>query len=229
MHGNGLVNSNEFCCREDVQGTRERALVMAAQAGEPGAIDELLVRHKGAMFRAARRYTNNHEDAEDLVQDAMLRAFVNIRRFRKESRIGTWLVAIVNNAALSMKRRAKLALWFSIDQRKGEEGCKGWDFPDTHRNPEQEVIRQDLLHILNRGISRQSETHQLVMQACLFDEQRTREAARVLGMTAGSMKSHLYRARRSLADSLDKEGFLRRRARRREASVESQAAKIASG
>ncbi len=206
---------NEPCCREDVQGSSERALIMAAQAGKPGAIDELLVRHRAAMFRAARRYTNNHEDAEDLVQDAMLRAFVNIRRFRKESRIGTWLVAIVNHAALSLKRRAKLALWFSIDDRRGEEGLEGWDFPDTTRNPEQDVIRQELLQILSEGISRQCEKHQLVMQACVFDEQPTREAARLLGLTAGSTKSHLYRARRGLVASLDKDGFVKRRARSR--------------
>ena len=214
------MNSNESRGREDAREPSDRVLVMAAQAGKPGAIDELLVRHKGAMFRAARRFTNNHEDAEDLVQDAMLRAFVNIQRFRKESRIGTWLVAIVNNAALSMKRRSKLVLWYSMNEGNGEEGSKGWDFPDTHRNPEQEVIRQQMLHILKRGISCQSETHQLVIQACLLDEQRNREAAQALGMTAGSMKSHLYRARRSLADSLNERGFVRRRTRRRVAGDE---------
>ena len=133
---------------------------MAAQAGKPGAIDEILALHRGAMFRAARRFTDNHEDAEDLVQDAMLRAFVNIQRFRKESRIATWLVAIVNNAALSLKRRAKLAFWLSIDGRKGEEGQEGWDFPNTTRNPEQEIIRKELLQILSEGISRQCERHQ---------------------------------------------------------------------
>ena len=199
------MSLNEPSCREEIQGSSERALVMAAQAGTPGAIDEILARHKGAMFRAARRFTKNQEDAEDLVQDAMLRAFVNIRRFRKESRIGTWLVAIVNNAALSLKRRAKLAFWLSIDDR--EKGLEGWDFPDTTRNPEQEVIRQERLQILSEGISRQRERHQLVLQACVFDEQPTREAARLLGLTAGSTKSHLYRARRVLAASLNKRGI----------------------
>jgi len=207
------LSLNESCCREDLQGSSERELVMAAQAGKPGAIDEIFALHKGAMLRAARRFTNNHEDAEDLVQDAMLRAFVNIQRFRKESRIATWLVAIVNNAALSLKRRAKLAFWLSIDGRKVEEGQERWDFPNTTLNPEQEIIRKELLQVVSEGISRQSERHQLVMQACVLDEQPIQEAARLLGLTPVSTKSHLYRARRGLVASLEKEGFLKRRAR----------------
>ena len=218
------MSLNEPYC-EEVQGSSEQALVMAAQAGKSGAIDELLARHRRAMFRAARRFTENQEDAEDLVQDAMLRAFVNIGRFRKESRIGTWLVAIVNNAALSLKRRTKLARWLSIDDRNGQKRVEGWDFPDTARNPEQEVIRLELLQVLRKGISRQREIHQVVMQACVFDEQPTREAARLLGLTPGATKSHLYRARRSLADSLDKKELVRRRARRREPDIQSRASK----
>ncbi len=97
-----------------------QALVAAAQAGITGAMDEWLARHKTLMYRPARRFTRSHEDAEDLVQDAMLRAFVNVRRFRKESQVGTWLIAIVNNAALSMMRRGMNSYFVSLDRRHEE-------------------------------------------------------------------------------------------------------------
>ena len=218
MTTNKESNTEERRCREDVQGCDEQAsseheLIVAAQAGTPGAMDELLVRHRGALLRAARRFTSNQEDVEDLVQDAMLRAHMNIRRFRKESRFGTWLIAIVNNAALSMKRKAKTAIWLSIDERKDElQGSFMWDLPDLRRNPEEEIIRQELLYFLKAAISSQSQKHQIVLQACVLNEQPIREAACALGLTIGSTKSCLYRARRGLSELFVKRRFVKRRA-----------------
>lgn len=211
-------DSNERCRREDLhrcphEASSEETLIHAAQAGMPGAMDELLVRHRGALFGAARRFTNNHEDAEDLVQDAMLRAFINIRRFRGEACFGTWLIAIVNNAALSMKRKGRAACWISIDDTRQELcGSPRWDIPDSHLNPEQEILRQEFLNVLKTAISAQSEERQIVVRTCVFNEQPIREAAPALGLTIGSAKSHLFRARRGLFESFVRRGLIKRRA-----------------
>jgi RNA polymerase sigma-70 factor (ECF subfamily) len=222
-------DSNELCCREELQlrphhAASEEILIHAAQAGMPGAMDELLVRHRGALYGAARRFTDNHEDAEDLVQDAMLRAFINIQRFRGEARFGTWLTAIVNNAALSMKRKKKTACWISIDDT-GKElyGSPRWDLPDSHLSPEQEIIWEELLSILKTAISAQSPEYQIVVQACMFNEQSIREAAPALGLTIGSAKSRLFRARRGLLESFVKRGLVKRRAINRVGTVGASA------
>jgi RNA polymerase sigma-70 factor, ECF subfamily len=190
----------------------EQALVAAAQAGMTDAMEELLVRHKTALYRAARRFTRSHEDAEDLVQDAMLRAFVNMGKFRKESQFATWLIAIVNNAALSMKRKGKNTYFVSLDSKHEEgPGLNRWDIPDVRLNPEQEIMQQELRTFLHTVLLRQSRTHQIILERCVFDEARIAEAASSLGLTIGSAKSSLYRARRRVSDSFERRGLVKRR------------------
>ena len=190
----------------------EQALVAAAQAGMTEAMDELLLRHRTALYRAARRFTRSHEDAEDLVQDAMLRAFVNVRRFRNECHFATWLTAIVNNAALSMKRKGKNIYFLSLDSRHEEPaGLNRWDIPDVRRNPEEEAAQRELRAFLRSILSRQSPTHQVVLERCVFDEVRIADTASSLGLTIGSAKSSLYRARRKVSDSFERRGLIKRR------------------
>jgi RNA polymerase sigma-70 factor, ECF subfamily len=144
-------------------GAEEQTLVAAAQAGITEAMDELLVRHKMALYCAARRFTRSHEDAQDLVQDAMLRAFVNVRKFRKGCQFATWLIAIVNNAALSIKRKGKNTYFVSIDSRHEDvTGLTRLDFPDVRPNPEQEVMQQEVRTVLHTVLLRQPRIHQIL-------------------------------------------------------------------
>jgi RNA polymerase sigma-70 factor, ECF subfamily len=190
----------------------EQALVAAAQAGIREAMNELLVRHRTALYRAARRFTTSHEDAEDLVQDAMLRAFVNVHKFRRECHFGTWLIAIVNNAALSMKRKRKNIFFVSLDSKHEDmAGPKVWDIPDARRDPEETTVQQELLLLLQRVLLRQSRTHQIILERCVFDEARVGDAAPSLGLTIGSAKSSLYRARRRVTESFERRGLVKRR------------------
>ncbi len=190
----------------------EQSLVAAAQAGMTDAMDVLLVRHKTALYRAARRLARSHEDAEDLVQDAMLRAFVNVRKFRKESRFATWLTAIVNNAALSMKRKGMNTYFVSLDSTHEDiAGPSRWDVPDVRLNPEQEILQQELRSFLQTVLCRQSRTHQIILERCVFDDGRIADAATSLGLTIGSAKSSLFRARRRVSGSLERRGLVKRR------------------
>jgi RNA polymerase sigma-70 factor (ECF subfamily) len=190
----------------------EQALIAAAQAGNADAMDALLIRHRKSMYRAARRFTKSHEDAEDLVQGAMLRAFINIQKFRRESQFVTWLIAIVNNAGLSMKRREKRVCWLSLDGREDELGNEGfWDTPDDRPNPEEETAFRELLRILNTSVMRQSETRQTLLKECAFNGLHVSDVAASLGVTVVSAKSSLCRARRRLFDSFLKRGIVKRR------------------
>lgn len=126
----GKTGKSEYARASLHDQSREQALVAAAQAGMTEAMDELLLRHRTALYRAARRFTRSHEDAEDLVQETMLRAFVNVRRFRQESQFATWLMAIVNNAARSMKRKGRNTfLFLSTARTKSQPACIAGIFP----------------------------------------------------------------------------------------------------
>src|SRR5271166_6261783 len=85
----------------------DEELVIAAQNGESCALGELFGRHQKKLYCFARRYAANADEAHDLVQETMLRAFRNIGSFRRESRFATWLTTIAINTALTNKRKEK--------------------------------------------------------------------------------------------------------------------------
>jgi RNA polymerase sigma-70 factor (ECF subfamily) len=86
-------------------------LVALAREGDTAAFDELVARHQAAAYRAALAALRNAEDAEEVAQDAFVRAWRNLHRFRGESAFRTWLLTIVWNRAIS--RRRSVARWWS--------------------------------------------------------------------------------------------------------------------
>jgi len=193
--GRGNLRGNLDACGEQV-------LIQAAQAGLPGAIDELFIRHRDTLFRIARRFTKNSEDAEDVVQDAMLRAFLNIGKFRNDSRFGTWLISITRNSALAMKRKWKNVRWSTLDSQSDElDFTPASRIADSGPSPEQQIIRRELCQIVRTALLEKSRMDKSVLQR-FVDGSRLREIASSLGLTMGTTKSRLFRARQALCRSL---------------------------
>jgi RNA polymerase sigma-70 factor (ECF subfamily) len=185
----------------------DEELFAAAQRGISSALEELLTRHRMTIYRTARRYVKSAEDADDLVQETMLRALVSIGKFRSEARFSSWLVAIVINAALSRKRKSNHFHWIYLDEiQESEDRRWSWVLPDSRPNPEQEYLRRELRILLRREVSRQHRKYQFILQACDLDESSIEEVAQVLGITHTAVKSRLHRARRMLSSVLRRHG-----------------------
>jgi len=88
----------------------DEELVLLARQGDPDAFDQLVVRHQSAVYRAALAALRNPADAEEVAQDAFVRAWSNLNRFRGDSSFKTWLLTIAWNQAMSRRRR--LTGWF---------------------------------------------------------------------------------------------------------------------
>ena len=100
----------------------ELALVQAAKGGDVGAFEELVKRYDRNVFRIAQHITQNREDAEDVVQDAFLKAYSNLGQFQGQSKFYTWLVRIAVNEALMKLRRRRPERMVSLDEEvKTEE------------------------------------------------------------------------------------------------------------
>ena len=185
----------------------DEELVIAAQNGEPCALGELLGRHEKMLCCFARRYTANVDEAHDLVQEAMLLAFRNIGRFRRECRFVTWLYSIVINQALSNKRREKHIRWINLD----EQGAEGARFNmrslrDMRRNPEEECSHRELRSLLRREALKLHPKYRFILLACDLDDCSLKGVAHALGMRLGTAKSRLHRARWSLSEAIKKSG-----------------------
>ncbi len=181
----------------------EDQLVASAQRGCRSAFDELFVRYKRVVYGAARRYADSCDEAEDLVQETMLRAFRNIEKFRGQARFSSWLVAIAVNAGISAKRKAGRAKWVYLDDpRKAKDNGVAFVLADRRATPEQVCIRREHKKLLADKIRQLHPKYRVVLQGMDLAGSSIHITASSLGITDGAAKSRLYRARHMLTDAL---------------------------
>src|SRR5271157_1496086 len=133
--------------------SEETVLVNAARAGDIAAFEKLVHRYDRNVFRIAQHITQNREDAEDVVQDAFLKAYQNLANFHEQSKFYTWLVRIAVNEALMRLRRRRPERMVSLDEDiKTEEDSMPREIADWSPNPEQLYTQGELKEILGKTI-----------------------------------------------------------------------------
>ncbi len=189
--------------QSDLPLNEEQDLIVQARNGFPGAIELLVSRYESRIFRLARNITGNHEDAEEVIQNAFVKAFQNLATFRGDSGFYTWLVRIVVNQAL-MKIRSQRFKEVSIDQARDTEGdITPSDPEDWGPNPEERCSQEELRRILDISISKLDPKYRIVFQLRDVEGLTTDETARALDLSVPAVKTRLARARLQLRNSLD--------------------------
>lgn len=188
----------------------ETVLVDAARNGDVAAFEQLVRRYDRNVFRIAQHITQNREDAEDVVQDAFLKAFRNLKQFQGQSKFYTWLVRIAVNEALMRLRRRKPERTVSIDEDvRTEEDSMPREIADWSPNPEQLYSQAELKDILSKTIQGLSPGFRTVFVLRDVEALSTEETAEALNLSIPAVKSRLLRARLQLRDRLNK--FFKRR------------------
>ena len=181
----------------------EMALVHAAKQGDMGAFEQLLRGNQALVFRIAQHITGSREDAEEVTQEAFLKAFQNLERFEERSRFSTWVTRIAVNAAM-MRLRSRRG--HEIMPVGGEDG----DNPDTlphevqdwRPNPEQLYGRRELNALLAQALAELPQHHGIVFMLCDVEGFSTAETAEALGLSVAAVKTRLLRARLQLRERL---------------------------
>src|SRR5262245_52863797 len=183
----------------------ELALVQAAQAGDVGAFEQLLKKYDRNVFRIALHITQNREDAEDVVQEAFLKAYQKLDQFQGNSKFYTWVVRIAVNEALMKLRKRKGDRTVSMDQEvETEDGTVPRDFADWMPNPEQQYRQSELNDILTKTIQGLPASFRTVFVLRDVEGMSTEETAEMLGLSVPAVKSRLLRARLQLRERLAK-------------------------
>jgi len=181
----------------------EDNLIRAGQSGDHEAMEALFRRYHRPLFQTALRVLGNAEDAEDALQDGLLSAFRNLKRFEGRSQFSTWLTRIVINAALMRRRSAKARPAVSLDETPREDELPASErFADDGPNPEQVFASTELREIISENLE---ELSPLLRTAFVLREVQgysTGEAAKKLGVTENTLKARLWRARHQLAERL---------------------------
>lgn len=183
----------------------ESVLVNAARKGDMAAFEELVRRYDRNVFRIAQHITQNREDAEDVVQDAFLKAYQNLGQFQGQSKFYTWLVRIAVNEALMRLRRRRPERMVSLDEDvKTEEDSMPREIADWTPNPEQQYNQAELKDILSRTIQGLPTSFRTVFVLRDVEGLSTEETAEALGLSIPAVKSRLLRARLQLRERLTK-------------------------
>lgn len=185
--------------------TDELALVQAAKRGEVGAFEELVKRYDRNIFRIAQHITQNREDAEDVVQDAFLKAYENLDQFQGNSKFYTWLVRIAVNESLMKLRRRRSSRTVSLDEDiETEEDTMPREVADWSPNPEQLYKQGELKDILRKTIQGLPASFRTVFVLRDVEGLSTEETAEALDLSIPAVKSRLLRARLQLRERLNK-------------------------
>ncbi|PYT32775.1 MAG: RNA polymerase subunit sigma-24 [Acidobacteria bacterium] len=184
----------------------EAAIVARARLGDAKAFSELLRRYEGKIFRLALHITQNREDAEDVLQEAFLKAYEHLDQFQGQSKFYTWIVRIAVNQALMKLRKRKSDRSVSLDETidTGEDTVAreiaAWD-----ENPEQRYSREELNQILSSAVDDLAPIYRAVFVLRDVDELSTEETAEALNLSVPAVKSRLLRARLQLRDKLTRQ------------------------
>lgn len=153
------------------------------------------------LVRVARRFTPSGEEAEDIVQEALLRAYRSLPRFRGEAKMSTWLQTIVQNAAHEWLRGQKGRVLLPLEC-KTEEGSVPLNLPDPSRTPEENCAAAERSRILSRELGKLSTGCQRAVELCVFDEMKQRTAAKKLNVSVVAIKARIFTAKRLLRKAL---------------------------
>ena len=181
------------------------ALVDRVRAGDVAAYDELVHKYERQVFRIAQHITQNREDAEDVMQDAFVKAFEKLDQFQGNSKFYTWLVRIAVNESLMRLRKRRTGKMVSMDDEiLTEEGSVPRDFADWAPDPEQNYNQTELADILRKTIQGLPPGFRVVFVLRDVDGLSTEETAQTLGLSIPAVKSRLLRARLQLRERLSR-------------------------
>jgi RNA polymerase sigma-70 factor, ECF subfamily len=188
------------------------ALVERVRAGDVSAYDELVRKYERQVFRISQHITQNREDAEDVMQDAFLKAYEKLDQFQGNSKFYTWLVRIAVNESLMRLRKRRSGKMVSLDEDiETEEGSVPRDLADWDPDPEQKYSQTELAEILRKTIQGLPPGFRVVFTLRDVEGLSTEETAETLGLSVPAVKSRLLRARLQLRERLSRY-FKRRKA-----------------
>ena len=180
----------------------DNLLVERARQGDLDAFELLIEPYLEKLFKSIWKITRNREDAEDSMQETLLKAFTHLDQFRGASRFSTWLITIgVNQALMSLRTRRKNVI--SIDANEPTSTAPPSSYlPEPRLNPEQQYRNTEWAEVLDRIIDTLPSPFRTVFELRYVHELSNEQAAMALGISIAAVKTRALRARRHIGRRL---------------------------
>jgi RNA polymerase sigma-70 factor, ECF subfamily len=169
------------------------------RSGETGALDTWYRAHAQKLFCTVRRITRNHEDAEDAVQDALLRAFLHLQSFDGRSTFSTWLTRIGINSALMILRKRRNSR--EVPGQNSNESDALWEITDSTPDPERQYVENERAGLVRKAITNLRLSIRRPLELHQLQGYSLEEMAAEIGVSVPAAKGRLHHARAALRES----------------------------
>jgi RNA polymerase sigma-70 factor, ECF subfamily len=196
------TSANDLAIKRGLK-MREDLLVSAAKSGDAVAFVELSKRHSNMILRQAYRIVKNWQDAEDVLQESLMRAFLHLKEFEERCSFSSWLTRIAINFSLMTLRKRRGNIEISMEVIDDDHGIQyRWEPRDPAESPESHYSRREREELLQGAIRQLPPTLRQVVQMKLIDGRSGEEVSQTLGISLPAAKSRLARAKTALRVSL---------------------------
>lgn len=181
----------------------DQSLIDKVCQGDTNAYGSIMRRYNQRMFRIARSIIKNDADALDVVQEAHIKAYTNIKAFRGESQFSTWLSAITRNEALTHLRKIKQELLMTENESNVINIASGTDIPiNTHPSAESCLESKELKHLINQKVDLLPADFRAVFILRAIEQLSVKETAEILDIKPETVKTRMFRAKRLLREQI---------------------------
>jgi len=175
-------------------------LVQLARQRDGTAFRTIMQRHNRRLYRMARSVVLNDSEAEDVVQEAYVRAFINLDQFRGDSSLATWLSRIVLNEALGRLRRRRPMV--DLGTIENSPSSQIIPFPAPQLDPERTIAQREIQRLVEHAIDALPDAFRIVLVARIIEDMSIEETAELFGLRAETVRTRLHRARALLKVAL---------------------------
>jgi RNA polymerase sigma-70 factor (ECF subfamily) len=188
---------------DTLAGKGDMTLVTAAKQGNREAFGILVERHKQRLLFFALRMTRNRQDAEDVVQQSLQKAFTHLNKFEGKSSFSTWLTSVATNEALMLLRKSRGSREVPIGDASGnEETISAPEIPDSGPGPEDSYSQRERKRILFAAMNQLTPGVRKAIELRELRELSTEETARLMGLSVGAVKARVFHGRKKLREIL---------------------------
>jgi len=181
----------------------EAEIIAAVIAGDTQLYHELIRPHERSVYMMALSYMKSEADAEDVAQEAFIKAFRNLPTFRGEAKFSTWLISITLNEARNRLRRQSVVRMQSLDEPPDEDGAVSPALlRDWREIPSEAVEREEVRTLIKKAVETLPEIYRQVFLLRDVEELDVNETAQTLSISISNVKVRLHRARMMLQKEL---------------------------
>ncbi len=173
----------------------DEELVRRSQSGNQNAFNELVLRYQEKVYWIARRFTGNHDNADEVTQEVFCKMFDSLKDFRGESSLYTWLYRVTVNVSLNFLRKQKVREFLRIDEMFDVEA------PDAE-SPDSLVEKDEHKALVEEAVAALPEKQKAVFVLRYYEEMPYEEIAKVLETSVGGLKANYFHAIRKIGEHI---------------------------